>query len=289
MLNLDVIRRLPQTETPVDYTETDVILHALGIGLGGEDVRELKYVFDEQLVATPMFAMILAHRLAWLRQPETGIDVRRMLHGESSLTLHRPLPPVGRVLVQGRVSGVVDRGPGKSVSIYFEQWVLDAASRSRLATVGGCFVFPGAGTEDSSSGIWTPAPVIQVPSGAPDAEYEQLLPENAAQLYRLTGDRNPLHVNPQVARRAGFDKPILHGLCTFGYAGSAALRVLCDHQAHRLAKIQVRYSSPIYSGERLRTLFYRLGAHAYAFRCLAVERGVTVLDAGQIVLRGPDE
>jgi acyl dehydratase len=289
MLNLDLIRQLPETETSIDYTEKDVVLHALGIGLGGKDERELKFVVDEQLVATPMFAMILGHRLAWLRQPETGIDVRKMLHGESSLTMHQPLPAAGRVVVHGRIAGVVDRGPGKSVSIYFEQCVLDGDSHNRLATVGGCFVFPGAGALARSSGAWATAAAVQVPSHAPDVEYEQRVPANAAQLYRLNGDRNPLHVDPQVARRAGFEKPILHGLCTFGFAGAAALRVLCDHDAQRIAKVRVRYSAPLLPGERLRTEFHRLGANAYAFRSLAVERGLAVLDAGEVVLRGTDE
>jgi len=289
MLNLDLIRQLPETETLIDYTEKDVILYALGIGLGGEDVRELKFVFDEQLVATPMFTMILAHRLAWLRQPETGIDVRKMLHGESSLAMHQPLPAAGHVAVHGHIAGVVDRGPGKSVSIYFEQTVLDAELRSRLATVGGCFVFPGAGVEVKTSGVLAPAAAIQIPSGTPDIEFEQPVPVNAAQLYRLNGDRNALHVDPQVASRAGFEKPILHGLCTFGLAGAAALRVLCNHDVLRIEKIRVRYSAPVYPGERLRTEFHRLGVNAYAFRSLAVERDLTVLDAGEIILRGTDE
>jgi acyl dehydratase len=94
-------------------------------------------------------------------------------------------------------------------------------------------------------------------------------------------------VDPEVAHRAGFPRPILHGLCTFGYAGAAAMRLLCDNDASRIRRMQVRYSSPIYPGERLRTQFYRAGEREYTFRCIADERTMTVLDAGLLLLREP--
>ncbi|MBW9107428.1 MaoC/PaaZ C-terminal domain-containing protein [Paraburkholderia phenoliruptrix] len=284
MLNLERIRSLPDVEIALDYTNKDVVLYALSIGMGQAET-ELKYVFDEKLVCTPMFAMILAHHLPWLRQADTGIDVRKMLHGESSLIIHRPLPAVGRVNVKGRIAGVLDRGPGKSVSIFFEQRVLEPGTDSHLATVGGCFVFPGAGVVASATGTRGSSGTTKVPDGAADVETVDHIPTNAAQLYRLNGDRNTLHVDPEVARRAGFDSPILHGLCTFGYAGAAAIRALCDLDEQRVQQIQVRYSTPIYPGERLRTQFYRIGTDEYAFRCIAVERDVIVLDAGHLVLR----
>ncbi|WP_241308692.1 MaoC/PaaZ C-terminal domain-containing protein, partial [Burkholderia cenocepacia] len=258
---------------------------SLSIGLGHAANEELKFVFDEKLVSTPTFAMILAHHLPWLRQPETGIDVRKMLHGESSLVVHHPLPKAGHVTVHGRIAGVVDRGPGKSVSIYFEQRVIESATASHLATVGGCFVFPGAGVAVGATGARPGTTPTKVPDGCADIEFVDHIPKNAAQLYRLNGDRNTLHVDPEVARRAGFDRPILHGLCTFGYAGAAAIRTLCDHDAGRVEKLHVRYSTPIYPGEQLRTEFFRIDTNEYAFRCIAVERNVTVLEAGHLVLR----
>ncbi|NYT69220.1 MaoC/PaaZ C-terminal domain-containing protein [Pusillimonas noertemannii] len=283
MINLEVIRNLPETEIPVDYTEKDAILYALSIGLGHDVEAELEYVVDLRLKSTPMFALIAGHNLPWLRQPETGIDVRRMLHGETSLTLHRALPAAGRVIVHGRISGVVDRGPGKHVSVYFEQRLLESGTSEHLATVGGCFVFPGAGVRADASG--SQAKAARPPDRDADVELEVCIPSNAAQLYRLNGDRNTLHVDPEVARRAGFEKPILHGLCTFGYASTASVRALCGHDAQRIKHIQGRYSTPIYPGERMRTQFYQLGDSEYAFRCIAVERNVTVLDAGQLILQ----
>lgn len=286
MLNLERIRALPPVQVSVAYSRKDVALYALSIGMGASSDAELKYVFDEKLTCTPMFAMVLAHQLPWLRDPENGIDVRRMLHGESSLEVHHPLPAACGIVVHGRITRVVDRGPGKSVSIYFEQRILKSDSDHHMATVGGCFVFPGAGVE-ATAGADRPVRAARIPDGVADAEETVQVPANAAQLYRLNGDRNTLHVDPEVARRAGFPKPILHGLCTFGYAGAAAIRTVCDGDADRIGRIQVRYSSPIYPGERLRTQFYRAGHGEYSFRCIAEDRNVTVLDAGQLALREP--
>lgn len=286
MLNLERIRALPPLQVPVAYSRKDVALYALSIGMGAPSDAELKYVFDEKLKCTPMFAMVLAHQLPWLRDPENGIDVRRMLHGESSLEVHHPLPAACAVVVHGRITQVVDRGPGKSVSIYFEQRILQSDGGHHMATVGGCFVFPGAGVE-AAAGTDRPDRAAWIPDGIADAEETVQVPANAAQLYRLNGDRNTLHVDPEMARRAGFPKPILHGLCTFGYAGAAAIRTVCDGDVDRIGRIQARYSSPIYPGERLRTQFYRAGHGQYSFRCIAEDRNVTVLDAGQLALREP--
>jgi acyl dehydratase len=281
MFSFDSVIGHPASERTFDYTARDAALYALSTGLGASE-QELPFVLEEQLTCVPTFALIPGHFLPWLRDPATGLDRSKMLHGETGLAIHAPLPPAGSLRVRQQVTGVVDRGPGQSVSVFFEQAVRDAPSDRLLATVTGSFVFPGAGVQARSAG--QRLPTHEVPGGAPDLVASQPLPGTAALLYRLTGDRNLLHVAPAAARAAGFDAPILHGLCTFGHAGAAALRTLCGLDGSRLRALSARYRSPTYPGDVLRTEFFAVGPGAYAFRCIAANRSTTVIDSGRVLV-----
>lgn len=277
--------RFPEAEHR--YTRRDTILYALGVGLGADplDERQLRFVYEERLQALPTLGVVLAYPGNWLRDPATGVDYTQVVHGEQSLRLHAPLPPEGAVIGRGRVTGIVDKGPGKGALIYSERRVEDAATGQALCTLNSTTFARGDGgfggpATGPSGGAPAPPPL---PAGPPDAVCDLPTLPQAALIYRLSGDYNPLHADPATAARAGFPRPILHGLGTFGVAGHALLRTLCGYRPERLVAMQARFSAPVFPGETLRTEIWRLGAQA-AFRVRAVERDAIVLTQGRAEL-----
>ncbi|MXW90884.1 MAG: 3-alpha,7-alpha,12-alpha-trihydroxy-5-beta-cholest-24-enoyl-CoA hydratase [Rhodospirillaceae bacterium] len=263
------------------YTERDTILYALGCGLGFDplDEAQLRFVFEEpELLALPSMAAVLSPPGFWARHPDTGIDWVRILHGEQAMEIHRPLPAAARVVATTKVTDIVDKGPGKGALLFAERTVRDADSGENLATLrsttfargdGGC----GGTTE-------TAPPPHPVPDRAPDLVCDLPTAPNSALIYRLSGDPNPLHASPPVARAAGFDRPILHGLCSWGVAGHAILKSCCDYDPARLRAMALRFSAPVYPGETIRTEMWRDGA-IVSFRARVAERDAVVLNNGR--------
>ena len=262
------------------YTVRDSQRYALAVGLGADplDTRQLPFVYEQDPRALPMQAVVLGYPGFWMKDPATGVDWVRLVHAEQGLRLHRPLPASGEVIGRTRVVGINDKGPGKGAIVYSQRTLHDAASDALIATLDSstfCRGDGGCGGSDAP-----PMRLAPTPERAPDAVCElPTLPQQAL-LYRQCGDFNPLHADPDVARAAGFERPILHGLCTFAVAGHALLRTLCDYDPARLTELQVRFSAPVYPGETLRTEIWR-DADAVAFRTLAVERGVVVMSHGR--------
>ena len=262
------------------YTVHDSQLYALAVGLGADpaDTRQLPFVYEQAPRALPMQAVVLGYPGFWMKDPATGVDWVRLVHAEQGLTLHRPLPASGEVIGRTRVVGINDKGPDKGAIVYSRRTLHDAATDELIATLDSstfCRGDGGCGGSDAP-----PMTLAPTPQRAPDAMCDlPTLPQQAL-LYRLCGDFNPLHADPAVARAAGFERPILHGLCTFAVAGHALLRTLCDYDPARLSSLQVRFSAPVYPGETLRTEIWT-EADGVAFRTLAVERGVVVLSHGR--------
>jgi acyl dehydratase len=235
------------------YGDSFTILYGLSVGLGADpiDERQLPYVYEEGLRAFPTMAVVLATPGFWAQDPRFGIDWKRVLHGEQSLTVHKPLPAVGTVTGKLRVTAIDDKGAAKGAVIHSERTLEDASTGDRLATLeqttfargdggfGGENVRRGSGWER--------------PSGEPLAVRELPTRADAALLYRLTGDRNPLHADPAVARVGGFDRPILHGLCSYGVIAHALVSTRADYDAGRLRGISGRFSSPVVPGESIST------------------------------------
>ena len=196
----------------------------------------------------------------------------RLVHGEQSMTLHAPLPVEGIVRAKTRVSEIIDRGAGKGALLYSGREIL-TADGTRLATVSGTVFLRGDGGFGGPAG---PAkPPHPTPERAPDAIVDLPTRPEAALLYRLNGDLNPLHIDPQVAARAGFARPILHGLCTFGVVAHALLRTCCDYAPEKFGRMDMRFSAPVFPGETIRTeIFHEEGGAA--FRARVVERDVIV-------------
>jgi acyl dehydratase len=263
-------------------TPKDAILYALSIGYGSKplDAAHLRHIQEHGLVATPTLANVTAHPGPWMKQ--TGVDWDRLVHAEHRLTIHRPLPLETSLASRSRMLSVVDRGPGKGMFAAFERVIHAVGDAAPLATViqtNACRGDGGCG----SAGV-PPEPLPAPPERAPDSVFEIDIPENAAALYRLNGDLNPLHIDPAAAARGGFSRPLLHGLCTFGLAGYAIARACADQGLADLAAIAARFSAPAYPGDRLQVRIWREGRDIQ-FRGLAPERGATVLDYGTATLR----
>ncbi|NML43358.1 3-alpha,7-alpha,12-alpha-trihydroxy-5-beta-cholest-24-enoyl-CoA hydratase [Ramlibacter sp. G-1-2-2] len=268
------------------WTEQDAILYALALGYGSDPVDEaqLRYVYEPGLRVVPTFANVLCHPGFWVSDPRTGIDATKVVHGEQRVQFHAPLPARGAVRSETRVLDVVDKGEGKGALLVFERKLFDEASGALLATIEQHSLCRGdggfSGTPVAASARGAAAPQE---TRAPDAVVElQVLPQ-AALLYRLSADRNPLHADPQVARAAGFPRPILHGLCTFGIACRALLQACAGEEPARLKSLAGRFSAPVYPGELLRTEIWQEGADL-RFRCLVPAREAVVFSNGTATL-----
>lgn len=264
------------------YTWRDTALYALSAGLGADplDDAQLRFVYEQHAAgqqALPSMAAVLGYPGFWMRAPDVGIDWLRLVHGEQTLRIHRPLPPEGHVIGRTRVTGIADKGPDKGAIVYSERRVEDAASGEPLATLRMSTFCRGDG---GCGGNDTPPYTLRaVPERPADAVCDlPTLPQQAL-WYRLNGDFNPLHADPGVARQAGFERPILHGLCTYALAGHAVLRTVCAYDATRLRSLNLRFAAPVYPGETLRTeLWHEPGG--VAFRTRVLERDVVVLSHG---------
>lgn len=267
------------------YTERDSILYALGFGFGSgpAEERELRYVYEDGLVACPTMAVVLGYPAMWIRDPALGADWRRAVHGEQWLTLHRPLAPRGAVVGRTRVTDVVDKGADKGAVVHCRRDLIDKASGDALASLAMSIVLRGDGGFGGSSGpAQAPAPHM-LPERPPDAACALPTWGGQALLYRLSGDPNPLHADPETARAAGFPRPILHGLSTYGVAARAVLRTYCDYEPERLRRLDVRFSAPVFPGETIRVEMWRDGS-LVSFRALVPERGAVVLNNGRAEL-----
>jgi acyl dehydratase len=256
------------------------MFYALSIGVGQDpmDRAELDFVYEKRLKVVPSMAVVLAHPGFWLADPRTGVDAVRLVHGEQTLTLHRPLPAEGEVIGRSRVTGLVDRGAGKGALLYSDREVVDAATGETLATLGQTTFLRGDGGFGGPSGpVKPPHPE---PDRAPDLAVDLATRPEQALYYRLNADMNPLHSDPDVAEKAGFPRPILHGLCTFGVVCHALLRALCGYDPARFGEMDLRFSSPVYPGETIRTEVWRESGGA-SFRARVTERDKVVVSNGR--------
>ncbi|MEM9104109.1 MAG: MaoC/PaaZ C-terminal domain-containing protein [Pseudomonadota bacterium] len=261
------------------YSQKDCILYALGIGFGNppSDRNELPFVFEEpELKVVPSMAAVLASPGFWARDLVSGVDWRRFLHAEQEIVLHRPLPNEATVRARTRIRRIIDKGANKGALIYLERILRD--QDGDLATVRVTNFARGNGGCGGDTGP-QPEPHV-LPMRAADEVLETRIDPRAALLYRLSGDPNPLHVDPILARSAGFDRPILHGLCSFGIATGAVLAHYCDYDPALIRAIKLRFSSPVYPGETIKIEMWRDGT-VVSFRAIAPDRQVVALDNGR--------
>lgn len=263
---------LAPIESRQTLTRRDTMLYALGVG-----ATDLDHVYEENLQALPTMAVVLAGPGFFWRDPALGADWKKILHGEQMLTLHRPLPVEGVFVGTTRFEAIEDKGPDKGAIVLVARDIA-AEDGTPLATARAKTFLRGDGG-CGSAGPPLPVPPA-VPERAPDAVVPLPTAPGQALIYRLSGDYNPLHIDPAVARAGGFAAPILHGLCTYGVVGRALLAHLAGRAGTRLTRIDARFSSPVYPGETIVTDIWETAPGRLAFRARVAERDVVVLTNG---------
>lgn len=265
------------------FTDRDVMLYALGLGFGRDpmDEAELPFVTEKKLVVMPTFASILAldQRLV---TTQDDLNFVKVLHGEQRLRIDRPIPACGTVAGEARIVDMIDKGEGRGMIMIQEIVLTLKESGDRLATVTGTGFFRADGGRGGTGGG---APVPHpIPDRPPDTIVEIETRKDQALLYRLNGDRNPLHSDPEFARAAGFDVPILHGLCSYGIACRAVIQTYVPGAPDRVARCDVRFSAPVYPGETIMAELWR-DRDIVSYRCKVKERDLVVLNNGRCDLR----
>ena len=275
------------------YDDKDVMLYALGIGLGADPMNEteLPFVYERGLKVVPTAATVLASRpggrnvgtapdLPAGHRP-SQINFLMVVHGEQKVELHKPLPPSGTFTAEGRTVGAWDKGEGKGAVIVNETTWTDEKGEKVATLTGSTFARGDGGFGGPTEG--QPEPHA-VPTRAPDLSVDISTRPDQALLYRLNGDRNPLHSDPDFAKRAGFPRPILHGLCTYGITCRAVLQAITDYDPDQILSHQVRFSSPVFPGETVSIDLWRDGK-AISFEARVKSRDVTVIKNGLTMLR----
>jgi acyl dehydratase len=281
-LDYEELLRMESLGNEVRYSDREVILYALGIGLGRDPLnnKELKFVYENDLQTVPTMATVLAMGLPTLAR--APINWVMLVHGEQRLTIHKPLPPFdAEVIADERCVGAVDKGENKGALIFLEKTIREKTSGEKLCTLGATLFARGnggfSGPKDGGPG---PHPI---PSRAPDLVVECDTRPDQAFLYALSGDRNPLHRDPMIAKMAGFERPILQGLCTYGTACRAILQGVVDYDAKKIVGFDVRFSAPLYPGETVVSEIWVDGP-VVSFQCRAKEREIAVLKNGKCTL-----
>ncbi len=280
-LNYERIMAHRPPDIAVSYGPRDCIVYALGIGLGMDPVHagELQFVYEKNLVAFPTMAVVLG-RHGPLRDASFGLDPRMMVAAALKVVLHRPLAPAGKLVARLRMREVIDKGAG-SAAIIETTRDLHAADGELVATVDHSTLARKHGGFGGK--VTAVAEPHTVPTRAPDATHDLPTPPNLALIYRLSGDENPLHSDPEHALAVGFARPILHGAATFGIAGHAVLRQL-DYRAERFATIEARFVRPVFPGDTLRAELWR-DDNRISFQLGVVGRDGLVLTNGLATLR----
>lgn len=291
-IDVSAVRNWVFPDLRQSYTEKDTILYALALGYGSQpqDRSQLAFVYEDGLQVVPTMTTTLCHPGFWISDPRTGIDASRAVHGEHRVSFHTPLPPHGCVRGRTRVADIVDKGRDKGALLIFERTLHDDSTGALLATIEHHTLCRADG---GFSGV-EPARAAAAPRRAEAAHHLDhvvdidSLPQ-AALIYRLSADPNPLHADPDVARKAGFPRPILHGLCTYGIACRGILQACAPREPGRLESLAVRFSAPVFPGETLRTEIWNDGVDSdgrqgLGFRCLVPQRNTVVISNGRATL-----
>jgi len=278
------------------YGDKDVMLYALGIGLGADPMNEteLAFVYERGLKVVPTAATVLAAGGGGGRAAEgrpapdlppghraSQINFLMVVHGEQKVELHKPLPTTGTFTAEGRTIGAFDTGEGKGAVLVNETIWTDEKGEKVATLTGSTFARGDGGFGGPTEG--QPEPHA-VPTRAPDLSVDISTRPDQALLYRLNGDRNPLHSDPEFAARAGFPRPILHGLCTYGMTCRAVLQATLDYDADQILSHQARFSAPVFPGDTITVDLWK-DSKEISFEARVKDRGVTVIKNGLTVLR----
>lgn len=248
-----------------EWTDRDTLLYAIGVGAGTGDLAfttENSHGIDQQVL--PTYAVICCPAFGAAAKVGT-FNPAALLHGSQGIRLHAPLPAAGKLSVVTEVADIQDKGEGKNAIVVLRGRGCDPESGSLVAETLTTLVLRGQGGFGGARGERPAAP--EFPDRHPDARIDMLTREDQALIYRLSGDRNPLHSDPWFATQlAGFPKPILHGLCTYGVAGRALVAELGGGVAANITSIAARFTKPVFPGETLSTVIWRTEPGRAVFR-----------------------
>ncbi len=264
------------------YDFRATLLYNVLVGMGSDPLNEAEkpFFFERGLRAVPSLATTITWDSTLLE--EAGIDMVGVVHGAQKMEFYRPLPPGGRVSAYAQLSEIYDKGADKGAIILMDTHISDADDEAPICSLRST-VF--ARRDGGFGGPRGPSPQSEpLPDRAPERIVDCPTRPDHALLYRLCGDLNPLHADPDFARAAGFPRPILHGLCTYGIACRAVLKTCCEYDPARLSQFEARFSAPVYPGETIRTEIWQEGA-TVRFLCRKAEDGHIVLDQGQATIQ----
>ncbi len=263
------------------YTEKDCMLYALGIGMGIDPLDEecLRFVFEENLKVVPSQSVMMAHPGFWAHEEDIALDWMKILHVGQEIIFHKPIPATATVEATTRFTKVSDKGERVGALIVTDRVVRNVETGDDLLTLITTVLARGDGGFGSERKSSPKTDLI--PSREPDKVCDlPTLPQQAL-LYRLSGDFNPLHASPSVAKQVGYKAPILHGLCTMGVATHALLKECTDYDPDRFKHMRLKFSAPVYPGETIRTEIWQDG-NEIAFRCKSVEQDKVIINNGYL-------
>lgn len=270
-INLSLVGKKSDA-VPFSYTWKDVVLYALGVGA---KVDELDFLYEGRgPKVLPTFAVVPSFAAMMSVAGDLGANPMMILHGEQKVILHRPIPPSATLKTTSEVKGIYDKGKGALVVV--EAKTVDEKGEGVFDNVFSIFV-RGEGGFGGDRG--PEAVKADPPSAPPDFEIVEATTREQALLYRLSGDINPLHADPNMAKFGGFDRPILHGLCTFGHAGRAILRGACGGDPAKLRSFGARFAGVVFPGDTLTTRGWKTGASSYVVTTTTQEGKVVLSNA----------
>lgn len=281
-LDIDALRTHKFEQLTQTYTDKDTLLYAVSLGFGQDplNANQLKFAYEGDLHGLPTMPAILCHPGSWSNDPRFKITRSKVVHGAQAVFLHAPVPPAASLIADARVEAVEDKGE-KGALFHVVRTMREAQSGREIASVlhsTFCRADGGFG-----GGFGTAPTPHKLPEREPDFIVDISTRPEAALLYRLNIDRNPLHADPAYAQKAGFPVPILHGLCTYGLAGRALLESMLDYDSDQLRSIECRFSAPVYPGETITFELWR-DDNIASFRAVVRARSVKVLDAGKALI-----
>lgn len=275
------VMALKQSGMAFNYTERETMLYALGIGLGADPMRldELPFVYENGLKAMPTLATVVAWGSGNIGA--SGINYAMVVHGEQRLKMHKPMPTSANITSDSHFVEVLDKGEGKGAVLIEETNLRDAKNGELICTLtSSIFARADGGFGGPTTGGAVPHILPERPF---DAETDIVTAPNQALIYRLSGDRNPLHSDPNFAKMVGFPRPILHGLCTYGICARAIIEKFCGFDSSKLIEIDVRFSSPVFPGETISVQMWQDG-DIISFEAKVKERDITVIKNGRALI-----
>ena len=260
-----------------DYEWKDIVLYALGVGAGFDD---LEYAYEKNLKVIPTFSIAAIFDFLKEAAIASNVNLSGVLHGEQDLIFHKPIPTSGTLKTEGRISHYYDKGD-KGALIVAESDTHHSSGEKLFTSIITLFgrLDGGFGGEEA------PRNDLLIPERVPDFVVKDRPSVNQPLIYRLTGDLFPLHSDPDFAKMVGFERPIMHGLCTHGYACRALIKSLAPHEPERVRRMACRFTKALYPGEPIRTAIWKIEDEKALWQTINENTGDVVIDKGLFELK----